>query len=193
MTSSYQPASVTSYIMTGASSSTSSWHTTARGLLITIPWLLHLVLIDILLSLLLPLSPLLPTAIYNLSSTLAFSVWTWIQHIFTTTNAAHITTSGAALPAHESAIVIANHVSWTDFYMIQSLAQRSGMLGRCRWFAKRELRWVPFLGWGLWAMGMPLVSRRWTSDKVEMERVFSAVVEGRRPICVLLCFFPLST
>ena len=44
---------------------------------------------------------------------------------------------------------------------------------------------MPFLGWGLWAMGMPLVSRKWMEDKREMERVFSGVVEEKWPICRL--------
>jgi hypothetical protein len=59
------------------------------------------------------------------------------------------------------------------------------MLSRCRWFAKKELKWVPFLGWGLWAMGMPLVSRKWMEDRKEMERVFGGVVEKKWPICRL--------
>lgn len=43
--------------------------------------------------------------------------------------------------------------------MIQALAMRSGMLGYCRYFAKAQLKKVPLLGWGLMAMGMPLVTR----------------------------------
>ena len=57
------------------------------------------------------------------------------------------------------------------------------MLGSCRWFAKQQLKWVPFLGWGLWAMGMPLVSREWTKDKKEMDRVFQGVKQNGSPIC----------
>ena len=72
----------------------------------------------------------------------------------------------------ESAIVVANHVAWTDLYLVQDVAQRAGMLGQCRWFARMQLRWVPFLGWGLWAMGMPLVGRNWTRDRKELEDVF---------------------
>jgi len=136
-----------------------------------------------LLSLLLPLALFAPTAAYNASSLIAESIWTRIQRIFTVTNKAHIIVTGDALPPGESAIVVANHVEWTDFYMIQELAMRAGMLGRCRWFAKKELKWVPFLGWGLWAMGMPLVSRRWMEDRREMERVFGGVVQRKWPIC----------
>ncbi|THV77626.1 hypothetical protein D6C84_04850 [Aureobasidium pullulans] len=62
------------------------------------------------------------------------------------------------------------------------MAIRSGMLGRCRWFAKKALKWVPVLGWGLLVMGMPLVSRRWAEDKEEMERLFSGIKEGRWPV-----------
>ena len=91
--------------------------------------------------------------------------------------------SGDDLPQGESAIVISNHVSWTDFYMIQALALRAGMLSRCRWFAKIELRWVPLLGWGIWAMGMPMVSRKWTKDKAELDRVFAGITERKWPTC----------
>lgn len=118
-----------------------------RGILITAPWLVYLLLADTLLSLLLPLSFFEPNIAYDLSSQIAYTVWWSVQAIFTSVNGATITVSGSLLPPGESAIVIANHVEWTDFYFIQELALRSGMLSRCRWFAKSELKWVPFLGW----------------------------------------------
>ncbi|MCJ1433003.1 hypothetical protein MMC27_002362 [Xylographa pallens] len=55
------------------------------------------------------------------------------------------------------------------------------MLGRCRWFAKSQLKKVPFLGWGLWAMGMPLVTRDWTHDSQEMDRVFRGIKKYNWP------------
>ena len=154
-----------------------------RAALHLLPWLLRLIVANTLLSLLLPFSLLSPTAVYNASSVIAASVWLHIQRIFTATNKAHIIVTGDALPPGESAIVVCNHVEWSDFYMIQELALRANMLSRCRWFAKKELKWVPFLGWGLWAMGMPLVSRKWMEDRKEMERVFGGVVEKKWPIC----------
>jgi 1-acyl-sn-glycerol-3-phosphate acyltransferase len=154
-----------------------------RAALHLLPWLLQLCIANSLLSLLLPLSLISRTATYNASSLIAASVWAHIQRIFTKTNKAHIIVTGDALPSGESAIVVCNHVEWSDFYMIQELALRAGMLGRCRWFAKKELKWVPFLGWGLWAMGMPLVSRKWMEDRKELDKVFSGVVEEGWPIC----------
>lgn len=157
--------------------------THVRGVVLTAPWLLYLLLADVLLSLLLPLKLLRPRLVYDASSSIANSVWAWIQIIFERINGAHITYSGDSLPEGESAIVVVNHVAWADFYMIQALAQRAGMLGRCRYFAKIQLRLVPFLGWGLWAMGMPMVSRNWLKDKSELDRVFSNTVEKGYPTC----------
>ncbi|PHH87859.1 hypothetical protein CDD83_8312 [Cordyceps sp. RAO-2017] len=164
-----------------AEGSITSPATHLRGLAHASPWLLYLFLADVALSLLLPLRPLAPRLVYDASSRIAGSVWAWIQAIFERANGADIVCSGDALPPGESAVVVANHVAWADFYMIQALAQRAGMLGRCRYFAKRQLRLVPFLGWGLWAMGMPMVSRNWLRDRRELERVFSGLVHDRFP------------
>jgi 1-acyl-sn-glycerol-3-phosphate acyltransferase len=157
---------------------------TLRSVFLVAPWLIHLLFTDIILSALLPISGVAPTIVYLASSRLAYWVWRGIQSIFTKKNKAHITVSGCTLPENESAIVIANHVSWTDFYMIQELALKSNMLPYCRWFAKQQLRWVPFLGWGLWAMGMPLVSRNWLRDNRELDRVFQGPVQYQWPMCM---------
>ncbi len=154
-----------------------------RGAVIITPWLLHLVGTDLLLSLLLPVSFVAPTAVYNLSSRLASLVWRGIQVIFTSANGAKITCSGDELPERESAIVVCNHVSWADFYLIQHLALKSNMLGYCRYFAKQQLKYVPLLGWGLWAMRMPLISRRWDRDQKELDRIFEGPKVHRWPIC----------
>src|SRR4051812_24985144 len=163
--------------------STGNFFTTIRGILIIIPWACELILMDLILSALLPVSYFFPTWVYNASSFVAYTCWNWIQLIFEVINGGVITISGDKLPEGESAIVISNHVSWTDFYMIQALAIRAGMLGRCRWFSKIELRWVPLLGWGIWAMGMPMVSRKWMKDKKELDRVFAGIVVKKWPTC----------
>lgn len=167
--------------MTGHASRSLVTH--VRGVLLVAPWLVYLLLADVALSILLPFKRVLPDLVYNASSRIAHSVWKWIQVIFERFNGAEITFSGDALPKGESAIVVANHVGWADFYMIQALAIRAGMLGRCRYFAKIQLKTVPFLGWGLWAMGMPLVSRNWQRDKRELDRVFSGIARRKWPTC----------
>lgn len=148
------------------------------------PWLVHLLVADLLLTALLPLSFLFPNHTYDLASSIAESVWCGVQRICVEANGAAIILDGDKPVPGESAIVVANHVAWSDFYFIQALAIRAGMLSRCRWFAKKQLKWVPVLGWGLWAMGMPLVSRRWTEDKEELDQLFSEIKEGSRPVCM---------
>ncbi|KAI1142686.1 1-acyl-sn-glycerol-3-phosphate acyltransferase [Hypoxylon sp. FL0543] len=152
-----------------------------RGVILLAPWVLYLAVCDLALSFLLVVKIFAPDLVYYASSSIAYSVWKWIQFIFEDINGARITFSGDRLPMKESAVVISNHVTWADFYMIQACALRAGMLGQCRWFAKIQLRWVPFLGWGLWAMGMPMVSRNWMRDKHELQRVFSGIIDRRWP------------
>ncbi|PNS17102.1 hypothetical protein CAC42_3837 [Sphaceloma murrayae] len=171
-----------------ASPSASIWQTllrAARLLRFLLPWTIHLLLADVALSALLPLAALFPNWTYHVSSKIADTVWRSIQRICEQSNQANIICTGDDLPQGESAIVVANHVEWTDFYLIQHLAVKAGMLSRCRWFAKQQLKWVPFLGWGLWAMGMPLVSRKWTEDKAEMDRVFHGVVARKWPMWLI--------
>lgn len=165
--------------------SKSAMLTLIRGFILVVPWLLYILVADILLSILLPLKFIFPVGVYDLSSRIASVGWLWVQYLFETQNGAVITISGDVLPEGESAVVVANHVAWSDFYIIQKLAIGSGMLGRCRWFAKKQLRAVPFLGWGLWALGMPLVSRNWLRDKKELEQVFSGITEYKWPTCKL--------
>lgn len=135
-----------------------------RGVALVAPWALALLVQDFLLSLLLLLRPLNPLLAYRLSSPIAWGCWAWIQFIFVRLNGAKIVVSGDTVPEAESAVVIANHVGWSDFYMIQALALRAKMLGYCRYFAKAQLKKVPLLGWGLVAMGMPLVTRNCMFD-----------------------------
>ncbi|SPN97140.1 probable 1-acyl-sn-glycerol-3-phosphate acyltransferase delta [Cephalotrichum gorgonifer] len=152
-----------------------------RGIIIAVPWFLSLLVADIIFTSLLPLVPVTPDIVYGISSAVVRFEWKWIQAIFEVVNGAEISVSGDTVPDGESGLVIANHVCWSDFYMIQAVAIRSGMISRLRYFAKVQLLWVPLLGWGFWSLGMPLVSRDWVKDKAEMDRVFSGIVKRRWP------------
>lgn len=154
-----------------------------RGVALIAPWFLCLVVCDIIFTALLPLKPVAPDAVYSISSAVVRFAWKWIQGNFEFVNGAGVAVSGDAIPWGESGLVVANHVCWSDFYMIQAVAIRAGMLTRLRYFAKIQLLWVPLLGWGFWGLGMPLVSRNWVKDKAEMDRVFSGIVKRQWPMC----------
>lgn len=157
--------------------------THARGIALIAPWVMCLVFCNFIFTVLLPLKPVAPDAVYNTSSAVVRFAWKWIQGNFEAINGADISVSGDAIPRGESGLVVSNHVCWSDFYMIQAVAIRAGMLTRVRYFAKVQLLWVPLLGWGFWALGMPLVSREWVKDKAEMDRVFAGIVKRRWPMC----------
>lgn len=66
-----------------------------RLLALVVPWLLHLLVADVALSLLLILRPFCPSLVYDWSSSIASGVWKGVQHIFTQSNHARIVVSGA--------------------------------------------------------------------------------------------------
>jgi len=41
--------------------------------------------------------------------------------------------------------------------------------------AKSASKWVPLLGWGFVAIGMPLVTRNWVKDEVEFKALFGRI------------------
>lgn len=56
-----------------------------------------------------------------------------------------------------SYLVIANHQSWFDIYIVQSLILRSGPM--VTFLVKRELIYVPIVGWIILALRFPLLKR----------------------------------
>ncbi|WP_027350416.1 acetyltransferase [Halotalea alkalilenta] len=54
-------------------------------------------------------------------------------------------------------LVISNHRSWTDIFVLQHALCRR--LSPPRFLVKRELRWLPIVGLAFWAMEFPLLRR----------------------------------
>ncbi|KAG9290917.1 hypothetical protein G9A89_011067 [Geosiphon pyriformis] len=96
-----------------------------------------------------------------------------------------ITFSGDRLPKNESAIVISNHRSFTDFYILHAVAVRANMLPHIKYFAKDSLKYIPFFGFGMWLMGMIFIKRNWTQDQVRLGKMFSAIKQYRAPVWVV--------
>jgi 1-acyl-sn-glycerol-3-phosphate acyltransferase len=81
----------------------------------------------------------------------------------------------------ENVIVLSNHVSWADIFLIQSLVAREGPI--LKFLAKRELIFVPIFGAIFWAFDFPIVRRRSSRGGVESERRrvdFEAIKEACR-------------
>nr|WP_298415266.1 acyltransferase [uncultured Halomonas sp.] len=61
-------------------------------------------------------------------------------------------------------LVIINHRSWTDIFMLQLALHRR--IPMPRFFMKRELIWVPVIGLAWWALEFPFM-RRYKRDRLE--------------------------
>ncbi len=63
-----------------------------------------------------------------------------------------------ALDPKRSYLLIGNHQSWIDILLVfDQFTRRTPPL---IFFLKRELLWVPVIGWSCWGMDMPFMSRR---------------------------------
>ena len=62
------------------------------------------------------------------------------------------------LGANETCIVIANHASWADIFVLQSVVSRTGPI--LKFLCKRELAWIPVLGLIFVAFDFPMLRRR---------------------------------
>ena len=54
-------------------------------------------------------------------------------------------------------LVLANHQSWTDILILQNTLRPH--LPPLKFFTKRQLLWLPFLGQAMWALDFPFMHR----------------------------------
>ncbi|KKO45111.1 acyltransferase [Arsukibacterium ikkense] len=54
-------------------------------------------------------------------------------------------------------LLIANHKSWLDIPVVSGFAHR--LIPEPKFFLKDQLKWIPFLGTGCWALDMPYMKR----------------------------------
>jgi 1-acyl-sn-glycerol-3-phosphate acyltransferase len=62
-----------------------------------------------------------------------------------------------ALKRNGSYLVVANHQSWVDILVLQKVLHRK--IPPLKFFLKKELIWVPFLGLAWWALDFPFMKR----------------------------------
>lgn len=129
-----------------------------------------------------PLWPFSSRLSYSINSSIAATIWRVMQYIFEEVKGGRVTYSGDRLEPNQSALVLSNHRSFSDFYMINALSSRLGMLPYSRYFIKDSLKYIPFFGWGMYLMGMLSVKRNWDKDQATIDRVFSNLVDNNHPV-----------
>ncbi len=103
----------------------------------------------------------------------------------------HLVVTGEEVPAGENAVVVCNHQEMADAPFLLAWARQMGRLGDVKWFAKKSLKYVPGVGWGMWFLDCPFLDRDWSRDRRSIERTFSSLVDERIP--VWLVSFPEGT
>jgi len=98
--------------------------------------------------------------------------------------------SSAALSYTGHYLVLANHQSWVDIPILQSVFNREVPL--LRFFLKSQLMWVPLLGLAWWALDFPFM-RRYSREKLAKHpELVGRDVETTRRACEKFRGLPIS-
>jgi 1-acyl-sn-glycerol-3-phosphate acyltransferase len=93
--------------------------------------------------------------------------------------------SGDPLPTRENAMVFANHQQMVDPLALLSLALREKMIGDLKWFAKKPIKFVPGIGWGLRFLDCLFLQRDWASDQNMVQKTFSKFIIQNIPLWLM--------
>lgn len=116
------------------------------------------------------------------NSFLAGGLWYMCNMIFWVSGGELKVFGAEELKSGESAMVILNHRSFADFFLLHTVAIRHGMIWFCRYFAKDSVKWIPFFGWGIRLMGMILLKRNWLQDQKRILGTFAFYTKHKVPL-----------
>lgn len=111
-----------------------------------------------------------------------------VQKVFSGTRL-HVVGVDKASPS-EWYMVVANHQSWVDILVLQRIFNRK--IPFLKFFLKKELIWVPFLGLAWWALDFPFM-RRYSKKFLEKHpHLKGKDIETTRKACAKFRHIPVS-
>lgn len=106
------------------------------------------------------------------------------------THTRFVATEDAALRRDGHYLVLANHQSWVDIFVLQKQFNRRIPL--LRFFLKRELFWIPLMGLAWWALDFPFM-RRYSREQVERRpELAGRDIETTRRACAKFRSIPVA-
>ena len=87
-------------------------------------------------------------------------------------------------------LVMSNHQSWVDILVLQKALNRK--IPMLKFFLKKELIWVPFLGIAWWALDFPFMKRYSKKDLVQNPHLRGKDLESTRKACEKFKHTPIS-
>jgi 1-acyl-sn-glycerol-3-phosphate acyltransferase len=95
-----------------------------------------------------------------------------------------------ALDAEGHYLVISNHQSWVDILVLQKVFNKR--IPFMRFFLKKELFWVPFLGLAWWALDFPFMQRHTKSQLQKRPELAGQDIVATRKACEKFLGKPVS-
>jgi 1-acyl-sn-glycerol-3-phosphate acyltransferase len=95
-----------------------------------------------------------------------------------------------SLDKHQWYMVVANHQSWVDILVLQKIFHRK--IPFLKFFLKKELIWVPFLGLAWWALDFPFMKRYSTDFIKKNPQLKGKDLEITRKACEKFKHIPVS-
>jgi 1-acyl-sn-glycerol-3-phosphate acyltransferase len=109
---------------------------------------------------------------------------------------AHLTTlqvhyrEDSVLDAKGHYLVLSNHQSWVDILVLQKVFNKR--IPFMRFFLKKELIWVPFLGLAWWALDFPFMQRHTKSQLQKRPELAGQDIAATRKACEKFLGKPVS-
>ncbi|WP_137169477.1 acyltransferase [Marinomonas sp. FW-1] len=95
-----------------------------------------------------------------------------------------------AFEKNEWYMITANHQSWVDILILQRLFNRR--IPFIKFFLKRELIWVPFIGLAWWALEFPFMKRYSPELLKKRPELKGKDIEVTKKACEKFQYFPVS-
>jgi len=108
--------------------------------------------------------------------------WGWCVIGAEQFNKTAVVFTGEDVPKRENVLVVSNHQQMPDIPAIMKLAKTKGRLGDLKFFVKKQLKWVPGMGWGMQFLDCLYIDRDWASDRENIRRTFARLVDDEVPL-----------
>jgi 1-acyl-sn-glycerol-3-phosphate acyltransferase len=97
-------------------------------------------------------------------------------------NGSEVVFTGDEVPLREDALLVANHQEMPDITAVMKFCKIKRRLGDMKYFVKKQLKWVPGMGWGMQFLDCLFIDRDWASDREHIQRTFARLVDDRVPV-----------
>ncbi|GGW60562.1 acyltransferase [Alishewanella tabrizica] len=87
-------------------------------------------------------------------------------------------------------LLIANHKSWVDIPVVSTFAYP--LIPEPKFFLKDQLKWIPFLGTGCWALDMPYMKRYSAAKIAKKPHLKGKDIETTRQSCAKFQYTPTT-